>query len=149
MEEFMPITYWHWLILGFALMILEILSFTAILLWAGAGAFVTALLAYLLPNTSWQQQTLCFAVSTVLLLLITRLWIQHRDKVSEQPTLNRRADSLIGQSHVIAEPIEHGQGHLNIHDTLWLLKGPDMPAGTSVEIVAVEDNTLRVERLGG
>ncbi|MGB0865141.1 MAG: NfeD family protein [Granulosicoccaceae bacterium] len=145
MEALTAITYWHWLALGFGLMILEILSFTAILLWAGAGAFVTALLAFVAPETSWQLQTLCFALSTVLLLCATRAWLYKRDQSAQPSTLNRRADGLIGKEHVIDEPIVHGQGRLNIHDTLWVLRGPDAPAGTGIKIVAVEDNTLLVE----
>ncbi len=145
MLEMTEITYWHWLILGTVLMILEVLSFTAILMWAGAGALFTALLVFLLPGTSWQMQVLSFSVSTVFLLAITRFWILRRDITSEQPTLNRRGESLIGQTHALKDAITSGQGHINVHDTIWQLRGPDLPAGTLIKIIAIENNTLRVE----
>lgn len=144
MESLQAITYWHWLILGSVLMLLELLSFTAILLWVGAAAFITALFAYLLPSSGWQTQTLCFAITTVVLLLLTRAVIQRRERAREPSTLNRRADSLIGQTHVLREPIETGRGQISIHDTIWQLRGPDLPTGASIEIKAVEDSVLVV-----
>jgi len=144
METLASISYWHWMILGLVLMILEVLSFTAILLWVSAAAFITALLAYLAPDSGWQLQTLCFALSTVFLLLLTRRWMQRRDQQTEQSTLSRRGESLLGQTHVLPEPIVAGQGKINVHDTWWQIHGPDLPAGATVEITAIDNSVLIV-----
>lgn len=143
--SYWPITHWHWVFLGITLLTLEILSLTTVLLWASAAAFLTAALAFWLPETNWQQQALCFALSTAVLLWATHSLLRRRERNSPSAKLNRRAEALIGQIHMLTGSIEHGRGRLNIHDTLWTLSGPDLPRGSEIKIVAVEDAVLVVE----
>ena len=49
-EWFETWTVWHWLILGFGLLIAEIAAPGVFLLWWGCAAIVTALLSLLLPT---------------------------------------------------------------------------------------------------
>ena len=144
MDDTLLLNHWHWLILGAALALLEVLSFTTILLWAGVAAFLTAALAFLAPELEWQLQITCFAVTTALLLLLTRKLLHRQRERAPHATLNRRADNLIGQVHRLNTAIADGRGTININDTLWQLSGPDVPSGTQIEIVAVDTNVLQV-----
>ncbi len=143
MTELSALVYWHWLILAGLLLIIEVLSFTTVLLWAGTAALLTALLAYVLPSASWQLQALYFAVCTLILLGLTRRWVSGNK--TQETTLNRRADKLVGQSFTLSEAIVNGAGYVNVHDTLWQVSGPDLAAGASIRVLSVDDNVLRVE----
>jgi membrane protein implicated in regulation of membrane protease activity len=47
---------------------------------------------------------------------------------------------------VVEEAIAHGRGRVRIGDTLWLVEGPDAPAGAQVRVTAAEGAVLQVER---
>jgi len=67
------------------------------------------------------------------------------DQRSEQPLLNRRAAQLIGRRYVLDTAIVNGQGKARVGDSHWLVEGPDLPAGATIEVVAVEGATLKVQ----
>ena len=51
---------------------------------------------------------------------------------------------MIGQRYVLVEPIVNGRGKARVGDGQWLVSGPDLPLGSTVEVVAVEGTTLQV-----
>ena len=65
---------------------------------------------------------------------------------TDQPDLNRRSVQLVGRVGVVEEAIAHGRGRVRIGDTLWLVEGPDAPAGAQVRVTAAEGAVLQVER---
>jgi membrane protein implicated in regulation of membrane protease activity len=64
---------------------------------------------------------------------------------SDQPNLNRRAEQYIGRRFVLETAIVNGQGKARVGDSLWLAEGPDLPAGSPVEVVGVDGSTLKVK----
>jgi membrane protein implicated in regulation of membrane protease activity len=69
---------------------------------------------------------------------------EHRD---DQPLLNRRGQRMVGRRVVVVEPIVNGRGKVKVGDGAWLAEGPDVAAGTEVEVVAVDGTTLKVRAL--
>ena len=65
---------------------------------------------------------------------------EHRN---DQPLLNRRGEKLVGQRFVLTEAIVNGRGKVSVGDGSWLAEGPELPAGSEVEVVAVDGTTLR------
>src|SRR6185312_15010415 len=59
------------------------------------------------------------------------------------PTLGMLAQA-IGQRYELIEPIINGRGKARVGDGQWLVSGPDLPAGSTVEVVAVQGTTLKV-----
>ena len=51
---------------------------------------------------------------------------------------------MIGQRYQLIEPIVNGRGKALVGDGQWLVSGPDLPLGSTVEVVAVEGTTLKV-----
>jgi len=47
---------------------------------------------------------------------------------------------------MVEEAIIHGRGKVRIGDTLWMVEGPDAPAGAEVRVTAAKGAVLRVER---
>ena len=135
---------WSWLVLGFALLALELVVPGGILLWLGVSAVVTALVALLAPATGWPLQFLIFGV---LAIGSISAWLRLRptEEPSDRPFLNRRAERFVGRELVLDEPIRDGQGRVSLGDTLWRVKGPDLAAGSRIRVVSDEGALLKVD----
>jgi hypothetical protein len=129
---------WLWLVAGILLCAAEAVAPGMFLLWIGIAALATglvlAIFAFSLPWT-----LLMFGAFTIVSLLLGRKFYGSRDVEGDRPFLNRRADALVGRTFVLADAIRHGEGHLSINDSPWKVRGPDMPAGTKIKVMAVED----------
>lgn len=142
----MNIEYWHWLALGFGLLVLEmILPTEFILLWVGAAAIVTGGLAWLLPAFGWPFEFVLWGLLSVAAVLAWRKF-KPLSFVSERPTLNRRGESYVGRVFTLDEPIVNGVGKLRVDDSQWRISGPDTEAGARVKVVSVDGVLLHVEQ---
>lgn len=140
--------YWFWLILGFALIAAEVLVPGTFLLWPGIAAVLTGMLAYSAAGLPWQALAAVFAVLTVVSALVgRRVYARLTKPADDEPTLNRRAQGLVGTCHVLATPILDGVGRMKLGDGTWKVVGPDLPTGAAVRVVAVDGNALVVEAL--
>ncbi|HEX4873207.1 MAG TPA: NfeD family protein [Nevskiaceae bacterium] len=138
--------YWYWWILGFVLLVLEMLLPAGyVMLWMGVSALVVGALAALLP-LGWQVELVLFGVISVVAFFVHHR-LRPRETQSDQPTLNRRGDSYVGRSFTLGQPIVNNVGVLRVDDSQWRVSGPDTPAGTQVRVVRVEGATLVVEAL--
>ncbi|MEC9357395.1 MAG: NfeD family protein [Pseudomonadota bacterium] len=143
----MTFEFWHWLALGFALLVLEMLLPTEfILLWVGAAAIVVGGVSWLAPALDW---TLAFVLWGVLSVAAVLAWrkLKPLSFVSERPTLNRRGESYVGRVFTLDEPIVNGVGKLRVDDSHWRVSGPECAAGDTVRVVAADGATLRIEKL--
>lgn len=141
-------SFWHWLILGFALVALEVVVPGTFLVWPGMAAIVTGMVAYMAPGLPWQGLAGLFAVLTVASAVIgRRLYAHLRQPVDSEPTLNRRAEAFVGTTHTLSSPILDGQGRLKLGDSTWKVVGPDLPTGARVRIVGVDGIALKVEKI--
>ncbi|MBB5703547.1 hypothetical protein FHS76_003454 [Ochrobactrum daejeonense] len=139
---------WNWLVFGLVLLILELLAPGFFFIWFGLAALVTGALAFLLSSTAgfgWQLQTIVFLVLAVIFVLMGRRIFGSRGNDADEPLLNRRGEQLVGQRATLTEPIINGRGRIRIYDTTWRIKGPDLPAGTEVRVVAFDPVTLEIE----
>ncbi|MFD1790709.1 NfeD family protein [Ochrobactrum teleogrylli] len=139
---------WSWLVFGLALLILEILAPGIFFIWFGLAALVTGGVAFLLSPTTifgWQAQAVVFLVLAVAFALAGRRFFGSKSENLDEPLLNRRGEQLVGQRTTLTEPINNGRGRIRINDTTWRVKGPDLPAGTEVRVVAFDAVTLEIE----
>ena len=134
---------WSWWILGLLLLGAEIIVPGMFLIWIGLAAIVVGAISSALWDTaiwSWQIQLLVFAVLALVSALIGRKIMASRDDDTDQPMLNRRMEQMIGRTATLEEPITEGQGRIRLGDTLWTVRGPDLPVGSRVKIVAIEND---------
>jgi len=141
---------WNWMLLGFILLVLEILVPGVFLLWIGIAAILTGALSLQLWDMSfwsWQVQVLVFlALSLVAAYVGKRVTDARRDEETDEPLLNRRAEQLVGRTASLEEPIREGHGRIRLDDTTWRVTGPDLPAGSRVRVVSARGADLRVEK---
>jgi membrane protein implicated in regulation of membrane protease activity len=138
------IEFWHWMILAAALAGIEILTPGFFFLWLGGAALVTGILALIVPSLSWEIQVLVYAVLSGASVLA---WYKFRHRLtitSDDMTLNRRGEQLLGRNAILSEAIVNGRGQIRIDDTVWRCEGPDLAAGTQVRVVAMRGAMVSV-----
>ncbi|MCU7916039.1 MAG: NfeD family protein [Candidatus Thiodiazotropha sp. (ex Gloverina cf. vestifex)] len=146
MQWLSQLDYWHWLILAVMLMILEVFSPGAFLLWMGLAAGVVGLLLLVIPDLSWQVQILLFALLSVMTIVAVRAFLQRRPIETDQPYLNRRGEQYVDRIFTLREPIVNGEGKIRVDDSTWKINGEDCPAGTRIKITGVQGVVLLVDQ---
>ena len=144
-ESLQHLSYWNWLALGTVLLILEVFGAGGYLLWIGVAAASVGVITFAFPALPWALQFILFGVLSVLTAVIW--WRRQRTaaKPSDQPGLNRRGSELVGRRFVLHEAIHDGRGKIKAGDSLWLVSGPDLPAGATVEVIGQDGVVLKVE----
>ena len=143
---------WNWMVLGFVLLVAEILAPGVFLIWIGIAALLIGAASLLLWDAAfwtWQVQVLAFLVLALVSAYAGKRFFSSQHAKSDQPLLNRRGDQMIGRTATLAEPIREGRGRIQLGDTLWRVSGPDLPAGTRVKVTgaAETDLELTVEKI--
>jgi len=143
---------WDWQVVTWAatalvLFALETMAPGAFMLWLGFAA-AAVFVVVLLFDIPLLTQVALFVVLSFISILVYRRWFRGRGRVSDQPTLNRRANALVGRVVPLERAIVNGLGRVQIADAFWDVSGPDLAIGTPVRIVAVEGMTLKVEAAG-
>ncbi|MCG6968092.1 MAG: NfeD family protein [Chromatiaceae bacterium] len=137
--------FWHWWILGLALIIAETLLPGTFFLWMGISATVLGLLAWLIPAMGWETQVMLFAILSLVSIVGWRIWQRRHPDQSDQPMLNRRGEQYVGRVFILETPIENGFGKVRVGDTLWRVGGADAAAGTRVRVTDTDGVVLVVE----
>lgn len=146
-----PIGFWHWWIAAAILGALEMTLPGVVFLWLALAAVANGLLVFAAAelfqwDPGWEVQMLTFSVLGLLSMAGgRRLWRNRR--LGAARTLNRRTADLIGRTCSLEGPLENGRGWVRLGDTLWLVSGRDLPAGTRVRITGADGATLVVEAL--
>lgn len=139
---------WSWIALGMVLLVLEILLPGVFLLWIGIAALIVGATSLALWKTGfwiWEVQVVVFLALSVAAAYAGRRIVGSGEGQSDQPLLNRRSEQLIGRTATLREPISEGYGRIQLGDTLWRVRGPDLPVGAQVEVVSVQDAELVVK----
>lgn len=137
--------YWHWWLLGVALLTLEMFAPGVFFLWLGLAAGVVGALVLVQPGMFWHWQVLVFAVLSVALIVVGRLWFKGHPIQSDQPNLNRRGEQYLHRVFTLSESIVNGEGKVQVDDSTWKVQGPDCPVGTQVRVSGVDGVILIVE----
>lgn len=143
------ILYWHWIVFGIALALLEIFlpSFTA--LWFGAGAILVGALLLVFPDLPLAAQVALWAVISSVLVW---LWFRYLKPMAVDKTkagLSR--ESIVGEvGQVLMPPNQDRRGKLRFPAPVlgsdeWLfITQDDVAAGDRVRVTDVSGNSLIV-----
>ena len=142
---FSNLLWWHWLVLGMVLLIIEIIAPASFFFWIAHAALLMIVLSFINDSMIWQTQQILFIVFSIASLFAGRAWFKNRPIKSDIPQLNRRAEQYIGRTFTLNEAIENGYGSVNVDDTRWRVTGPDLLAGQVVRVVGMDGMTFKVE----
>jgi inner membrane protein len=140
------VDYWHWLIAGGVLLLIEVLAPSFFFLWMAVAATVVALVMLFIPGLGWQNQLIIFSVLSVVSIVLFRRYQRASPVPTDQPALNRRGEQYIGRTFTLDEPITNRVGVLRVDDTTWRVSGDDQPAGMRVTVTGADGVILQVRR---
>ena len=86
----------RWMIIGFILLVLEVLTGTSYILWPAAAALIVGVIVFVVPVLGWSMQFLLFSILTSLLLYLGHRYLRPKLNTGEPSDLNNRARSMVG-----------------------------------------------------
>jgi len=140
------VDYWHWLILGGVLLLVEVAAAGFFFLWLAVAAAITGLVVLVFPDLGWQYQLMLFSGLSVISIAVFRRYQRNNPEPTDQPALNRRGEQYIGRSFTLEQPITNNVGVIRVDDSTWRISGADLPAGASVRVVGADGVILKVEQ---
>ncbi|PJJ96412.1 hypothetical protein CO641_14290 [Lysobacteraceae bacterium NML91-0213] len=137
-----------WAAIALVLFAAEALAPGAFMLWMGFAAVAVFLGVLLVPGIGLLWQVVAFVVLSFVSIQVYRTWFRGRGRVSDRPTLNRRAAHHLGRVVPVETAIVDGRGRVKIGDAFWVVAGPDLPVGTPVRVTGTDGLVLLVEPAG-
>lgn len=138
--------YWHWFAFAVSLIIIDVaLGAQFFFVWSGFAAALVGTLMVILPTLPWEYQWLIFGVGVLMSLIVWRFYARRLRKATELPYLNRRAEQYLGRVFTLKEPLINYRGKISLEGAVWQIQGSvNLPAGTTVQVVAVRGSILMV-----
>lgn len=142
--------WWHWIVLGIVLMLLELAVPAFFLMWFGLGAVIVGLLMLAFPDLSMAYQVIAWTASS---MLFVWLWF----KVFKPNIFKTRAGlsrgTFIGEVGLVTKdirPYEKGQIRFQkpiLGNEVWeSIADEEIKAGERVMVLEVEGSVLKVSR---
>jgi len=144
--------YWHWIVLGVALMLAEMFLVSFFVLWFGAAAVVIGVLLFLFPGLTPAWQVLLW---TILSCALAYAWFKYLKPLSIDKTkagLSR--ERIVGEiGQVLSPPNGERRGTLRFPAPIlgsdeWLFISQEtLASGDRVKVTDVSGNSLIVTKV--
>jgi membrane protein implicated in regulation of membrane protease activity len=146
----MNLEWWHWAVLGIALVLAELAIPAFFIVWFGFGALMVALALFLAPGLSATAQ---LALWTLASLAMVALWFKVFKRGSHKTRIGTSAGEVIGEVGLLVgsvAPFQRGKVRFQrpvLGAEEWVCLAEDaIAAGERVKVVAVEGSFLKVAR---
>lgn len=145
--------YWHWLVLGVTLIVLEIFLASFTVIWFGLGALIVGVLVWLAPQLGLGGQ---LAVWILASLAFAIFWFRYfKPKMVDKTTAGISREAVLGETgQVIRVPVDGGRGTVRFTRPLlgedewdFICEG-EVKTGDRVVVRDFSGNALVVERQG-
>jgi membrane protein implicated in regulation of membrane protease activity len=147
LEWLKQIVFWHWWILAGILLIIELSTPVYFFLWLSFSAAAVGFLLLVFPSIPTEAQLVLFGILSVVAVLAWRRYRETHLPESDQPLLNQRGQQYTGRVFTLDHPIINGEGKVEVDDSTWRVKGPDLPAGTRIRVSGVDGVIFIVESI--
>ena len=146
----MILEWFHWAILGVALVVAELMVPAFVLVWFGLGGLVVALFLVLLPTASFIAQLLVWIVASISLVL---LWFKVFKPHQLKTTSGRSSAEALGEVGLLISDIApFGKAKVRFQTPLlgsdvWeCVADEKIAAGSRVKVVSVEGSLLKISK---
>lgn len=143
--------WWHWIVLGIALLLLELAVPAFFVIWFGAGAIIVGLVLLAVPALSFAWQIVIWSACSLLLIW---LWFKVFRPNMHKTRAGMSRGALVGEVGLVTRdirPFEKGQIRFQkpiLGDETWeALAEEEIRTGDRVRVLDVEGNTLKVGRV--
>jgi len=144
------ILWWHWVVLGVVLTLLELAVPAFFLVWFGAGAIIVGLVTLAAPQLPFVWQIVVWIGASVLFIWI---WFKVFKPGSYKTRAGMSKGALVGEIGIVIRdirPFEKGQVRFQkpvLGDEVWeCIADEAIGTGERVRVLEVEGNLLKVGR---
>ena len=141
--------YLVWAIVGFGLLLFEMMTPTLFCLNLSAAAFFTSIYTYFAPDVYYIQIAIFTVLSLIFILLLRPLMLSKQEK-SLQTGIE---GDYIGKEAMVTKPIglkgTNGLGEIKIYGEIWQAaneNGEEIPLNTLVKIIKNKGIIMYVEK---
>jgi inner membrane protein len=144
----MQLLWWHWMVLGFVLVLLELAVPTFFLVWFGVGAIVVGIALVAFPPLSFTWQILTWLACSV---IFVALWFKIFKPGFHKTRSGMAKGAAIGEVGLVTREIKpYVTGEVRFQKPLlgsdvWeSIADEEINAGERARVLDVEGNTLKV-----
>lgn len=142
--------WWHWIVAGIALVLLELVVPSFFVLWFGLGAVIVGLLTLIAPGFPLTGQILLWAAASA---VMTVLWFRVFKPSLHKTRIGTAEGELIGEiGLLVADATPFARGKVRFQRPVlgaeeWPCTAEaEIAAGTRVKLVSIEGNFFKVAR---
>jgi len=147
----MELVWWHWMVLGLGLGLVELFVPSFFIIWFGLGALLVGVALLMAPDMTFSTQILLWTAASV---AMTVLWFRIFRK-NDSKTRSGQADEALGEIGVLVRAVEplgvtSGRGEIRFQKPIlgsdvWpCLADEAIAAGERVKVLAVDGQILKV-----
>jgi len=147
----MQFLWWHWVVLGIALVLLELAVPTFFLVWFGVGAIVVGIALAVFPTLFFPWQILLWIACSVAFI---GLWFKVFKRGVHKSRAGMSRGDVIGEVGLVIHdilPYEKGQVRFQkplLGDDRWdAIADVEIKMGERVKVLEIEGNMLKVGRV--
>ena len=147
----MEILWWHWIVLGIVLMLLELAVPAFFLIWFGAAAVLVGVAVAIFPAFPFAWQVIAWTLGS---LVLVWFWFKIFRRSFHKTRAGQSKGSFIGEIGLVIRdirPFEKGQVRFQkpvLGDEVWECVADDeIKTGERVRVFDVEGNILKVGRI--
>ena len=135
-----------WFLVGLGLLLLELVLPGLVILFFGAGAWVTALVCAF-TNINLNVQILIFLVASLLGLVLLRKYLKTRFFNRSNKEIDDQLEEFIGHKAKVIDDFKDGEGKVEFKGTRWSARSNDPVAKGDWVIIRSKDSlTFNVEK---
>ena len=145
------ILWWHWIVLGIALMLAELAVPAFFLIWFGAAALAVGVAVVAFPAFPFAWQIIAWTAGSLALIW---LWFKVFKAGSHKTRVGMSAGLAIGEvALVIREIRPYDRGQIRFQkpilgaDTWESIADEELKVGERVKVLSVEGNILKVGKI--
>lgn len=142
--------WWHWVVLGIVLVVLELAVPMFFLVWFGAGAIVVGIALAVLPALSFPWQIVLWIACSVAFIAA---WFRVFRPGAHKTRIGMSRGEVIGEVGLVTRdirPYDRGQVRFQkplLGDDLWdSIADEEIKVGERVKVLEIEGNLLKVGR---
>lgn len=142
--------WWHWAVLGFGLILAELVLPAFVICWFGLGAFLVAIAMLLMPELNPTAQVLLWTASSILMVV---LWFKIFKRGAHKILVGRASAHIEGEIGLLTEtvaPFKNGrvrfQKPILGSDNWECIANETIPSGSRVKVVSVEGSLVTVTK---
>jgi membrane protein implicated in regulation of membrane protease activity len=146
----MQLLWWHWMVLGIALVLLELAVPTFFLIWFGVGAIIVGIALVAFPPLSFTWQVLTWLACSVVFVI---LWFKIFKPGLHKTRAGMAKGAAIGEVGLVTRDIRpHVTGEVRFQKPLlgadvWeAVANEEIKSGDRARVLEVEGNTLKVSK---